>query len=248
MLFICTLNHLTLFMKKSDCEIFRVFLLSAIFSIAMGVLEAIVVIYIRMVYYPAGFSFPLKFLTPEMMQVEWIREISTVIMLAVVGILSGKDNLSRFLYFLYSFAVWDITYYATLKIFLDWPANLLVWDILFLIPLPWLGPVLAPVICSALMLFMTVSFMYMKKVVRDFRVYPREWVFILTGATLVILSYTQDFMTLIFQNEFNLYENSDFWKTASLYVPEKFNWLTFSTGIVLILMSIIFSLYQYRKK
>lgn len=235
-------------MKKSDCEIFRVFLVSAIFSIAMGVLEAIVVIYIRMVYYPAGFSFPLKFLTLDMMHVEWIREISTVIMLAVVGFLSGKDNLSRFLYFLYSFAVWDITYYATLKIYLNWPANLLDWDILFLIPLPWLGPVLAPVICSALMLFMAVSFIYMKKVVRDFRVYPREWVFILTGTTLVILSYTQDFITLIFQNEFNLNDNSDFWKTASLYMPEKFNWLTFGTGIALILMSLIFSLYKYRKK
>ena len=71
----------------------------------MGVLEAIVVVYLRQVYYPDGFNFPLLFITPEMMYVEWTRETATVIMLAVLGIIAGRDNLSRFLYFLFSFAM-----------------------------------------------------------------------------------------------------------------------------------------------
>ena len=32
----------------------------AIFAIAMGFLEAVIVIYLRKIYYPLGFNFPLK--------------------------------------------------------------------------------------------------------------------------------------------------------------------------------------------
>jgi len=83
---------------------------------------------------------------------ECCREAATIIMLAAVGIIAGKDNLQRFAYFLYAFAVWDIIYYAGLKVLLNWPSSFLTWDVLFLIPVPWIGPVLAPIISSLTMI------------------------------------------------------------------------------------------------
>ncbi len=73
-------------------------------------------------------------------------------MLASVGIAAERNNIQRFTYFIISFAVWDIFYYVFLKLFLNWPESLLTWNILFLIPVTWVGPVIAPVILSALMI------------------------------------------------------------------------------------------------
>lgn len=120
-----------------------------IFSIAMAFMEAAIVVYLRQLYYPDGFSFPLKIIPLKIYLVETGREAATVIMLAVVGWFSAKSFLSRFAGFVMAFGIWDIFYYVFLKIILNWPAGMMDWDILFLIPLPWVGPVLAPVIVSA---------------------------------------------------------------------------------------------------
>jgi hypothetical protein len=50
-----------------------------------------------------------------------------------------------------AFGVWDIFYYVFLRIMCGWPQSLLDWDILFLLPLPWWGPVIAPVLIALLM-------------------------------------------------------------------------------------------------
>ena len=76
------------------------------------------------------------------------REAATLIMLLGVAMLAGADRWERFLAFCLSFGVWDIFYYAWLWIFVRWPASLFTWDLLFLIPVPWIGPVLAPVLVS----------------------------------------------------------------------------------------------------
>ena len=235
-------------MKKSVSVINRTFVWTGIFSIAMGVLEAIVVVYLRQVYYPNGFMFPLLFITPEMMYVEWTRETATVVMLAAVGIIAGRDNLSRFLYFLFSFAIWDLIYYAALKVILDWPASLLTWDILFLIPVPWISPVLAPVICSAAMIVMSVTFMYKREMHRGFKIRMTEWILTLTGAALILLSFVEDFLMLIIQSDFDMKANSGFWERAARFVPVTFNWWLFAVGIGLILTSITATAYHFRKK
>ena len=72
------------------------FLNLSIFGIAMGFLEAIVVIYVRQLYYPEGFEFPLKMLPEKMILVEWIREISTIVMLVIVGVISGRTFEQKF--------------------------------------------------------------------------------------------------------------------------------------------------------
>ena len=51
-----------------------------------------------------------------------------------------------------AFGFWDILYYVFLRIMSGWPSSLFDWDILFLLPVPWWGPVLAPVAIAALMI------------------------------------------------------------------------------------------------
>jgi len=84
--------------------------------------------------------------------VEMGREFATLVMLATVGVLAGKNWRARFGYMLIAFGVWDIFYYVFLKVMCGWPNSLSDWDILFLLPLPWWGPVLAPVSIALLMI------------------------------------------------------------------------------------------------
>src|ERR1044072_1842951 len=116
----------------------------SLFAISMGFLESSVVIYLRELYYPSGFQFPLQPIPMAIARVEFFRELATLIMLIGVGILSGKTRLQRFAYFVLAFGIWDLFYYLFLYLFIGWPQSLATWDILFLIPVPWVGPVWAP--------------------------------------------------------------------------------------------------------
>jgi hypothetical protein len=82
---------------------------------------------------------------------ELIREAATLTMLGTVGWLAGRTWRSRLAYAVLAFGVWDILYYVFLRPLTQWPRSLLDWDILFLLPLPWWGPVLAPVSIAALL-------------------------------------------------------------------------------------------------
>jgi hypothetical protein len=83
---------------------------------------------------------------------EMVREAATMIMLLGVGILAGRNWKSRLGFAAIAFGVWDIFYYVFLKVMCGWPHSLLDWDILFLLPLPWWGPVIAPVSIALLMI------------------------------------------------------------------------------------------------
>lgn len=116
-----------------------------IYAVAMGLLEAICVIYLRRLF-PVETNFPIP--PMEKMDVEIPREACTIIMLAAVAWLSGINLRSRLACFFFAFGIWDIFYYAGLQWWTGWPGALLAWDCLFLIPKPWYGPVLAPVLIS----------------------------------------------------------------------------------------------------
>ena len=120
----------------------------SIFAIAMGFLETAVVIYMRDLLYPDGFSFPLVPIPADLALTEILREAATLIMLLTIAILNAKTFSERFAWFIYAFAIWDIFYYIFLKIMILWPESLMTWDILFLIPTTWTGPVISPVIVS----------------------------------------------------------------------------------------------------
>jgi len=126
----------------------------SLFAIAMGFLESAVVVYLRAIYYPEGFAFPLKIIEGPIAVTEIIREAATMIMLLTVCMLAAKRWIIRFAWFIYMFAIWDIFYYVFLWLILGWPESLLSWDILFLIPTTWAGPVIAPVINSFTMILL----------------------------------------------------------------------------------------------
>ena len=110
--------------------------------------------YLRRHYYPKGFDFPLVIIDIPTLLIEVGRETATIVMLATVGVAAGRTKVGKCAYFLYLFGVWDIFYYVWLKVFLDWPASLFTWDVLFLIPVLWAGPVLAPVLVAGTMIGM----------------------------------------------------------------------------------------------
>jgi hypothetical protein len=122
----------------------------AIFSVAFGYIEGAVAHYLRMHLYPEGFgqSIALR-IDPHTLAVEAGREVATLVAIAAIAALTPGPAIRRLANFVYVFAVWDLSYYAALRIFEGWPVSFTDWDLLFLLPLPWFGPVLAPIAISA---------------------------------------------------------------------------------------------------
>ncbi len=219
----------------------------------MGFLEAIVVVYLRMIYYPEGFDFPLALMPPEVLSVEWVREIATLVMLAAVGIIAGRNNLQRLFYALFAFGVWDIIYYVALKIFLAWPASLLTWDLLFLIPLPWLGPVLAPVICSVTMMIMAVIIIGRQERGYTVRPAPADWILIYGGAAVILYTFLIDYSMLIINSGILSSEGTpaDAEKLLSIinqYIPGSYKWVLFVAGELLIIAGTVRIFIKSRKR
>ncbi len=159
------------------------------FSIWMAYLESAVVAYLRALYYPDGFSFPIKFIPIPMAFIELGREAATIFMLLAIGFLSGKKAWTRLAYFMFSFGVWDIWYYVWLKIFLNWPESLLTWDLLFLIPIPWSGPVLAPVIVSLSLICGAVIVLKLEHQGIEFKLTKWEWFVLFIAPLLILISF-----------------------------------------------------------
>jgi hypothetical protein len=130
----------------------RLFLL-AVFGIAMAHLEGVVVVYLRKALElndsesnkESIDKFPKRYLNIEM-----TREAATIIMLAVIACLIGTTWLERGIFFLWTFAFWDLFYYVSLYILIKWPSSLKTIDVLFLIPKPWIAPVWFPVGVSSI--------------------------------------------------------------------------------------------------
>jgi hypothetical protein len=205
-----------------------------LFSIAMAFLEAAVVVYLRKIYYPEGFRFPLAMMDPELVIIELLREAATVIMLASVGILAGRSLLQRMSFFLAVFSIWDLFYYIFLKVLLQWPESFFTWDILFLIPVPWVGPVLTPCLISLTMLMLAGVLYYRDQQHTKHRIGILEWGLFILGSQIVILSWTWDY--------FRYPAASEAPKEALVlftnYVPTSYSWWMFALGEGLLLFAI----------
>ena len=118
------------------------------------------------------------------------------------------------------FGIWDITFYAFLKLLLDWPASLFTWDILFLIPVPWVGPVVAPVLVSAAMIGAGVWHLRAQAQDRPVQIGAGHWSGILAGAVIIIVAFAMDYRHIM-----------------SGGTPREFNWFVFTAGIGLGLLS-----------
>ncbi len=223
-----------------------------LFATAMGFLEAIVVVYVRELYYPNGFIFPLKILPPTIVLIELVREACTLVMLLSVAALIVKPYLRRLAVFLFLFGVWDIVYYVGLKLFLNWPESFLTWDILFLIPITWVGPVLAPVVCSVVMIVMAVFIDFNFRRYRLKVVKWNEWLLIYSGALVILYTFMFDFGKLIIDGHFlsgflALPKNPEFLLIMTSYVPTHYKWGWFFIGIGLIVIGNLLAFRRIRK-
>jgi hypothetical protein len=199
-----------------------------LFAMAMGYMESAVVVYLRTVFYPDGFSFPLRALSPEIGVTELFREAATIIMLVSIGVIASKKSMIRFALFIYAFAIWDIFYYIFLYLLIGWPSSLLEWDILFLIPVAWTGPVIAPVINSLTMILLAVIIIYAEHRTENPGLTAFEWSLLISGSVITIISYTLDYTQYIIQAP------SPVETVRRLqYVPRHFYWWLFAPGEVL---------------
>ncbi len=142
-----------------------------LFGTAFGYLEAAVVSYLRFLHEPVrrrfyrdrppGDLFPLltrqqvAATDPQQQRIALIeigREAATIVMLAATALAIATDVGQWAAAFVIAFGTWDITFYLFLKMLLDWPASPFTWDILFIIPVPWVSPVLAPILVSGAMI------------------------------------------------------------------------------------------------
>jgi hypothetical protein len=185
-----------------------------LFGISFGYVEAAVVIYLRTLYEPLrqrltpgrapGELFPLLprdrlqaegSETARLLNVEVIREAATILMLAAAAMLVTGDRGLWLPAFSVAFGVWDVSFYLFLKLWIDWPASLLTWDLLFLLPVPWVAPVLAPVIVS-----FTIVGCGLAALCRPLVIRPRDWIGLILGGALVLLSFTWDFRHVLAGN------------------------------------------------
>jgi hypothetical protein len=125
----------------------------AIYAIAMAYAESAAVLYLRTILGgvdPLGPRHPPFNPVPDFAWIEIGREAATLVMLAAVGYLAGSGLAGRVGAFGVAFGLWDIFYYVFLWVFAGWPTSPMAADVLFLLPLPWWGPVLSPVLVATI--------------------------------------------------------------------------------------------------
>jgi hypothetical protein len=162
------------------------------FAIAMAHVETMIVVYLRRLYYPEGFDFPLVIIDTPTLLLELEREAATLVMLAAYGLAAGRTKAGKLANFIIAFGVWDIFYYVWLKVVLDWPASLLTWDVLFLIPVPWVGPVAAPISVACTMIGMGLVLLHLQQRGAVPAVGTRLWAAQAIACFIVIASFTID--------------------------------------------------------
>ncbi|MCH7946466.1 MAG: hypothetical protein IIC66_01570 [candidate division Zixibacteria bacterium] len=166
--------------------------LIAVFAVAMAYLEATVVVYLRKLYYPDGFSFPLKLIPESIIFIEIGREVATLVMLLSIAWIMAKWRWERFGWFLFVFGIWDIFYYFWLKVLVNWPSSILDWDVLFLVPLPWISPVIAPVMIALSMSVIGYWMIHITTSGHKYRPGAIGWSLGLFGTALILYSFMSD--------------------------------------------------------
>lgn len=224
-----------------------------LFAIAMGFLETSVVIYLRELYYPVGFTFPLVAMSQSLAVTELFREAATIIMILAVSVLVTEIRLHRFAWFLIIFSVWDITYYVGLKIILNWPPSLLTTDILFLLPGIWTGPVIAPVLNSVTMILLAMAILGSFKGWKPVNhLSTLVWILLIAGSVLVLTAYMKDFATFYWDfrqlvNAIGSGYDQRMFKLSTLFIPRSFDWLLYGIGVSMHLTAIYLILARKQK-
>jgi hypothetical protein len=208
-----------------------------LFAIAMAWMESATVYYLRVLVdriepYQTN---PLP-IHGEIGPVELVREAATLVMLFAVGALAGKTWYARFGYSAIAFGVWDIHYYVFLRIMCGWPRTLLDWDVLFLLPLPWWGPVLAPVSIALLMIVwgtLATQTSALRPVTSlTWKLWGLTWI----GIALALYVFMADSIRTLPQGI----------QVVTTTLPESFNWPLFCVALCLMAAPILQSAWPIR--
>jgi hypothetical protein len=210
-------------MKRHDNKL-ATWRMVVIYSVAMAWVESAVVFYLRTMMdriepyqtnpMPAigGFA-----------SVELPREFATLVMLFAVGYLAGRTWRARIGYAAIAFGVWDIFYYVFLKMMCGWPHSLLDWDVLFLLPLPWWGPVLAPVLISLLLISWGTLASQLERPHARRSVNWRPWLLNFSGMGLALYVFMADTIAATARGI----------DAVRLTLPHRFNWPLFLVALAL---------------
>jgi hypothetical protein len=215
-----------------------------LFGISFGYVEAAVVVYLRTIYEPVRARlhperspndlFPLitqQELAAEgpensrRVLIEIGREAATMVMLGAVALAIARNLHQWLAAFVIVFGVWDITFYGFLKLMIHWPDSLATWDILFLIPLPWVGPVWAPVLVA---LSMVVCGLVSLRA-GGIRGGLAHYAGLLAGAAVIVIAFVWDFRN-----------------TTAGGFPNAFNWPLFLVGEAISLSAFLAAAIPFR--
>ena len=194
----------------------------ALFAIAMAYVESTVVVYIRKIYGISDLLLDIPPFDPVIASIEVGRELATLVMLMAMGWAVGKSLQTRLSYTFFIFGVWDIFYYFWLRILFGWPNSLIETDLLFLIPLPWWGPVIAPVLIACLMIIGGVLAVISKDKGHKIRFSAFDWTTLIAGVLILLYSFMEDALAIIPADV----------ETLAQLRPTPFNWPIYILGLV----------------
>jgi hypothetical protein len=213
-----------------------------LFGVAFGYVEAAVVVYMRAISEPLRQRvltgpphdevFPLLRIDDweqagqkTVIVTEFAREFATMVMLAAVAMIGARSVRHWFAAFMIAFGTWDIFYYVFLRLLIGWPASLWTWDILFFLPVAWVGPVIAPVLVAAGMILAGSLMLWKESIGQPMPLSRLHWSLILGGGLVVIVAFCWDFRNV-----------------AAGGLPKTFNWPLFALGNLIGLAGFVHSL------
>jgi hypothetical protein len=204
-------------------------ILVAIFAVAMAWVEAACVYDLRVLVdrLEPYQSNPLP-MSGALGGIELVREAATLVMLAAIGGLAGRTLRARLAYTAIAFGIWDIFYYVWLKVMCDWPSSLFDWDILFLLPLPWWGPVIAPACIALLMILWGTLAIASPGASPGDRSGSRLWTAAGLGAALALYVFMADSLRTAPRGI----------EAVRMVLPSTFNWSMFLVALALMALPV----------
>lgn len=205
----------------------RKLLLGFLFALTFAYVESSVVVYLRGIYYPSQYHlFPLVRASTQHIFIELGREFSTLVILFSVGMAIGRLRFwPSVLYFFFIFGLWDILYYFWLYIFIGWPPHPMEWDVLFLIPVPWLAPLICPVLVALLFVTSAIYIPYVESLSES---KPDK-----NGLLIWILGSFVVFISFILKSIILLLKGGE--EALLTFVPGRFYWELYIPGLVLMI-------------
>ncbi len=209
-----------------------------LFAIAMAYVESTVVVYIRRIYGISDLLLDIPPFDPAIVPIEVGRELATLVMFMAMGWAIGRTLQTRISFAFFTFGIWDIFYYIWLRVFIGWPNSLFSPDILFLIPLPWWGPVIAPVLIACLMVVGGVLAVISEDKGRKIKFFISDWTTLIAGVLILLYSFMEDAIAIMPANV----------ETLAQLRPTSFNWPIYILGLVITGYAVLHATWPYKQK